>query len=109
MAGTRQTNTFGEALHKALRTFADMKVMPDADIPFIIDVETQIIAKLREPIDGAAGGGMSAVPGDPMLGQQIGMQGQMPQMPAPSGVPNLRSTPQMPGAADELRRVLTQQ
>lgn len=108
MAGSRQTNTFGEMLQKILRDLADMKVAPDADLPFIVDLETQVIAKLREPIDGAP----SQVQGDPMLGQQIGMQGQMPQdmgaaMPPAPGVPGVRSMPSMPNP-DELRRILTQ-
>jgi hypothetical protein len=105
MAGSRQTNTFGEMLQKLLRDLADMKVAPDADLPFIVDLETQVIAKLREPIDGAP----SQVQGDPMLGQAIGMQGQMPSpmdaMPPAEGVAGVRSMPTMPNP-DELRRML---
>lgn len=106
MAGTRQTNTFGEQLQKLLRDFADMKVTPDADLPFIIDLETRVIGKLREPIDQAQP--MSQVPGNPGLGMSIGMQGQAPSpmgKPAP-GVPR-GMTPSAPmPSPDELRRVL---
>lgn len=110
MAGTRQTNTFGEALQKMLRGLADMKTMPDADLPFIIDLETQVVGKLRSPIDQQQG--LSQVPGDPSMGLAMGMQGQMPpQMGLPpgpppgGGVPGLRSMPTMP-PPDELRRML---
>lgn len=108
MAGTRQTNTFGEALQRLLGDLAQMKVLPDADLAWIVDVETKVIGKLREGIDGVAASGASQVPGDPMLGQAIGMQGQMPGGPPqqPQGIPGLRPNPMI--NADELRRVMGQ-
>lgn len=107
MAGTRQTNTFGEALQRLLGDLAQMKVLPDADLPWIVDVETKVIGKLREGIDGVAASGASQVPGDPMLGQAIGAQGQMPGGPAPqSGIPGLRSNPTM--NPDDLARIMGQ-
>lgn len=106
MAGTRQTNTFGEALQRMLGDLAQMKVMPDADLPFIVDLETQVVGKLRQGIDGAQQQGLTSVPGDPMLGQAIGMQGQAPMPPGPPpGVPGLRGNP-MPSNPDEIRRML---
>ena len=111
MAGTRQTNTFGEMLQKMLVDLAEMKLAPDADMQFIIDLETQVLGKLRNPIEQATQGGLSQVPGDPMLGMAIGAQGQappmgMPPMPqSPEGVNGVRSMPQMP-PVDELRRML---
>lgn len=109
MAGSRQTNTFGEQLQKMLRDLADMKVSPDADLPFIVDLETQVIAKLRQGIDGAESQGLTQVPGDPGLGMAIGGGGGMPMgVPTPGpGIPGLRSAPQIPAPAmDELRRMI---
>jgi len=111
MVGTRQTNTFGEALQKELRNFADMKVMPDADLEFIINVETQIIQKLRAPEDQASASGQSALP---MGGPPPGMGGPPgPPMggPPPPGSPmgppaGMAQRPSIPG--DELRRMLNQ-
>jgi len=113
MAGSRQTNTFGEALQKLLRDLADMKVMPDADLPFIVDIETKVIGKLRSGIDQSVQSGNSSVP----VGIGGGPEMAMPPMPmdpmagpmpgGPPGVPGVSTSPQMP-STDELRRLLTQ-
>lgn len=103
MAGSRQTNTFGEMLQKMLRDLADMKTAPDADLPFIIDLETQVVGKLRQPIDNVAAQGLTQVPPDPAMGMAMGMG---PAMPPAEGVPGVRSMPTMP-SPDELRRILT--
>lgn len=120
MAGSRQTNTFGEALQKLLRDLADMKVMPDADLPFIVDIETKVIGKLRSGIDQSVQSGNSSVPvgigGGPEMamppmpgGTPGGMPGGggMPMPGGPPGVPGVSTSPQMP-STDELRRLLTQ-
>jgi len=117
MVGTRQTNTFGEALQKELRNFADMKVMPDADLPFIIDIETKIIQKLRAPDDQASASGQSNLPmGGPPPGMGGGMGGPgMGGPPGPPGPPpgspmgppaGMAQRPGIPG--DEVRRMLQQ-
>lgn len=98
-----------------LGDLARMKVMPDADLPFIVDLETQIVGKLRAPIDNQVqqgltqvppgiGGGMPPMPGGP------GGPGGMPPMPMPPGGPGVNgvsTAPPMP-SPDELRRVLGQ-
>jgi hypothetical protein len=132
MTGSRQTNTFGESLQKVNREFADMLLTPDADIEWINAMQSEIVSKIRSGIDGQQAAG-SAVPGDPMLGQAIGMQGAVPQMggapgapgmgvgmagggpgglppgPAP-GVGGVNAIPGagMPSSPDELRRILGQ-
>ncbi len=114
MVGTRQTNTFGEALQKELRNLADMKVMPDADLGFIVQLETQIIQKLREPEDAASATGQSSLPmGPPSPG--IGGPG-MGGPPGPPGPPpgiapgQPRGIPMSSGVSgDEVRRMLANQ
>lgn len=116
MVGTRQTNTFGEALQKELRNFADMKVLPDADLGFIIEIETKIIQKLRAPEDQASASGQSNLPmGPPPDSMGGGMGGMGPGGPPPMGPPpgspmgppaGMAQRPGIPG--DELRRMLNQ-
>lgn len=106
MAGSRQTNTFGEMLQKMLRDLADMKTAPDVDLPFVIDLETQIVGKLRQGIDNVAQQGLTQVPPDPAMGMAMGMGMQAPPPPVAPGVPGVRSMPTMP-SPDELRRILT--
>ena len=112
--GSRSTNTMTEGLRVLLADLADMKIMPDADLPFVLDIEQRIVAKLREPIDsiyqqgnsevappGMPGGEMMPPPMPPGPGMGMGAPGPMDQQ-----VPGLsqRRVPNM----DEMRRVLSQ-
>lgn len=122
MAGTRTDNTFAEALTKLLRNLADMKVLPDADLEFILNLEMQVVQKLREPIDNMQAQGSTQVPGAPGMGMPMGMSpdmggglppelmGMPPEMGMPgmgggAGIPGMRQEPSMPNP-DELRRIL---
>lgn len=123
MAGTRTDNTFAEALTKLLRNLADMKVLPDADLEFILNLEMQVVQKLREPIDTMQAQGSTQVPGAPGMGMPMGpppgmggglppelMGGMPPEMGMPgmgggAGIPGMRQEPAMPNP-DELRRIL---
>jgi len=51
----RSQNTMAESLQKMLGDVADMKVLPDADLQFLIELETVILQKLRAPIDDIMG------------------------------------------------------
>lgn len=117
-----------EGLQSMLNDLGGMKVAPDADLEFIIGLETAIIGKLREPLDAAAHqvpgmnpatmggqspGGGPPVPGGGAPGMPPGMMDPaaiqamlppaMPQQGA--GVGGLRSTPAMPNP-DEIRRMI---
>lgn len=121
MPTTRTDNTFQEALMKMLRSLADMKVLPDADLEWVLGIEMQVVQKLREPIDVMEMQGTTGVPGmpplsgpmGPMMDQGMGMP-PMPMGPPPGGpmmggggVPGIRNEAPMPNP-DELRRLLTQ-
>jgi hypothetical protein len=93
---TRQTNTMVEALQRLHGDIAQMKILPDADLPFIMELETMIVEKLRNPVtkmesEGMLppGGGQAAFPGQ---GQPLG-----------GGVMQGAGTPPI----DELRRLMT--
>lgn len=97
----RSENTMAESLQKMLGDVADMKVLPDADLEFLIQLETVILQKLRAPIDDIMGQGQG--------NQQQQMQPQMaPQVPGSAGperVPGLRMEPNMPNM-DEFQRMM---
>lgn len=131
--GGRTTNTFPEILQNILRDLSVAKTLPDTDLQFAVDLETQIVSKLREPIDNAAnssppgmgpsGPAPAPVPPPPMAppgmpppppGPPPGM-GAPPDLGAPvpagagappvpgGGPPGLRAQPPSP---DEMARLL---
>lgn len=122
---SRSMNTMAEALQGLMQSLTEMKGMPDADLQWIIGLETQVLQKIREPFDGAAGqmgggppGNVQPAPGSPMapsLGPSAetmptGVGG--PGMPMPSGgrpgpLPGgLRVGPASPNP-DEIRRMVS--
>lgn len=84
--GQNTIDTFTETLPKMMHLLADMKMMPDADVPWCIQMENMVLAKANQPIQdmknsGALPGGAGA-PGPGMQGMQQFQPGQqMPQMP----------------------------
>ncbi len=112
MSSTRSTNTQSEALKGMLGQLADIKTYPDADIEWLLGLETQILQKLRAPVDQAmSASGLGDMPPSPGMAQPGPVGGGSP-MPAPQagpppGVAGLRTSPSAPNP-DELRRLLTQ-
>ena len=87
--GTRQTNTAVEGLRKLLGDIADMKLADDADLPFLINLETMILQHLKgnasQALDtSGAPAGLGGTPAPP------------PGMGGPPGVPGLMQGPSMP-------------
>lgn len=98
--GSRTENTFAEGLRRLLSEITDLKTLPDADLEFCINLETQVLERVR------AGAAQAAVP--PEMAAAGGAQ-PMGTFPAPpnGGVPGVMSGLGDPAAgADELRRVL---
>lgn len=103
MAG-RSTNTMVEVLQRMLTDLSQAKVAVDADLPFILQLETQIVDKLRDPVRKMQEQGLLPP------GQAPPQQGPPQAPPAgPSfsgqGMPGLMQGPAAPNA-DELGRLL---
>lgn len=96
----RGTNTMQEALQSLLQEVSQMKTLADADLPWLVELESMILSKIREPLDAQqqpAAGPMGGMPPGPPMG-----------MPAGGGVPGgggMQAGPQMPNP-DELQRLL---
>ena len=114
MATQGSVNTMSEVLDKLYNLLTQAKTVMDADMPFLIQMETMVLQKLRDPQrkmqeqgllppDSAGGPQQQAVPpggGGPSFGPpgggdsaMAGMRGMTPGMGAPN--------------ADELRRLLS--
>lgn len=46
---SRKTNTMSEVLDSLYTTITEAKTVMDADMPFLVQLETQILQKLRDP------------------------------------------------------------
>lgn len=107
---TRSTNTQVEALGKLISDLAEIKQFPDADLPFLIQLETIILQYLRAPLDEmkGGGGGQGGPPGGPGgFPPQTPNQTQRPGGPMPGA--QMPGSPGGPGGApdlDELRRIM---
>lgn len=125
MAVSNQDATQAEELQKMLGHVAQIKTKPDADLPYLISLESMILQKLREPFVAAQqqayGQAMSPMgvqgpqgapmmPGPPGMGAPPIMQGPAGAGVAPApggGVPGLMGMPSLP-PVDELRRMLSE-
>lgn len=116
---SRSTNTQAEALQGLIKSVAEIKMMPDADLPFLIGLETMILQYLRKPLDDMAGqlppqgggqmqtGIMGGQP-DPMMAMGAGggaPGGMAPPMAGAGGPAGIGMRPAAPNP-DELRRML---
>jgi hypothetical protein len=97
---SRSTNTMAEALQRLHGDIAQMKTLQDADLPFITELETMVVSKLRDPMTQMQSQGLLP-PGGPPPQQMFPGQGQ----PLGGGVMQGAGAPN----PDELRRLMTQQ
>lgn len=119
-----RVDTMTDYLRQIMGSISEAKIVADADLPFLLQLEQMIVSKLRDPITRMqqagvmpgfnqqvpAGGGMP--PGmEQMMGGGMPPDGGMPQLGGPSmagagGVRGVPTGPPIPNS-DELRRLLT--
>lgn len=107
--------TFPGALEVLLKQLAVMKALPDADLPLVINLETQVIEHLRSPERQMQKAGLMPPGGmNPAGNGALGlnpMGGGGASAPPPSfmgaGIPGGPPTAPPPANPDEMRRVLT--
>lgn len=105
---SRSTNTFSEFLERLIQDLGQAKLIADTDLPFLLNIEAQLIEKYRQgtSIPGMEQAGM-VPPGQGAM--PPGMGGGPPQGGGPSfmgeGMNGLQTQPAAPNA-DELRRLL---
>lgn len=112
--GGRTTNTMSEMLTNMLRDISVAKTLPDADLEFLVNLETNILMKLRQPLEQAAGqmgaaGAMMPPAEQPMIPPMMPMGPPVDApIPPPAGqdVPGLRTQPPGP-SPDELARLMS--
>lgn len=112
---TRSTNTMQEGMAGLMQSIQEMKLMPDADLPWLINLETQIISKVQSqygasnqvPPPGAPGNAQPAPPDPTMMAAMGG--GGMPMMGANTGsgvgTRGMQVGPAAPNP-DEIRRMI---
>lgn len=117
MPGTRGQNTQQEGLMRMLSDISQLKTTPDANLGFLVGLETQILQFLRAPADQMGqqqAQGMNPSPETLGMGGMGGMGG-MPPMPGMPGGPPMAGQGSPPAGImgghgmpnpDELRRTL---
>jgi hypothetical protein len=88
-----------ELLQRLLGDLAQAKVLQDADLPFIMEMETMIVSKLRDPMSKMQDAGLLPPGGPAAPPPQFPGQG----MPLGGGVMQGQGTPPV----DELRRLMS--
>lgn len=102
----RSQNTMVEFLQKMLADLSMAKTLPDADLSFLLQLETAVLQKLRSPIDAMMGQmqptGQAGSP-SPMSG---GAPAAMAQgMPAPGQMPEGMAAVNPGGTSAPMQRV----
>lgn len=115
-----RVDTMSDFLRQIMGSLSEAKLVADADLPFLLQLEQQIVTKMRDPMTRMQQAGiMPADPGqvpaggaDPGMGMGGQMPPGMPMSPPPSmaGAGGMRGVPTQAAApnADELRRFLNQ-
>lgn len=94
---TRSANTMQETLQRLLTDIAQMKTLADADLPWIVELETMVINKIRQPVE------QMQQPGGPLA--QPGGAPPPPGLPAGAPMGGMNAGAAAPNP-DELQRLL---
>jgi len=94
--------TMTEALQKVIQDISGAMTTPDADIPFLTQLQGVIVGRMRAG-SGAGGGQMQQRPGMGMPGQQQGMPGGGMQPAMAGGAPPPPGQPPQPGGPGQMQ------
>ncbi len=96
----RGTNTMQEALQRLIIDVVQMKTLADADLPWLVELESMVLTKIRQPVEQMQqpGGALAQPQGPPPMGG-----GMAAGSPMGGG---MSAGPQMPNP-DELQRLLS--
>lgn len=110
-AGSRTMNTMSEGVARLVSLLGEMKMAPDADLAFLLDIEKQVLGYHQQkfaPQLPPGGGGPDPMAGGPPPGMMMAgpqpaggadMAALLADMPRPAAV-----SPSVPNP-DELRRI----
>ena len=76
---SRSTNTMQEALQSLMREIADMKLLSDADLPWLVQLESMVIERVKRPVEEMAQQGAFGSPPGSMQGGGLMASTQAPQ------------------------------
>lgn len=110
-----RVDTYAEALERIYDFVAKAKIVPDANLPFLIGLETQIMEEIRSPerrmqeqgiipSEQQNPQGMGALGGG---GGGMGMSAPPPSFLGAGAGAGVQMSPGGPANADEMRRVLS--
>jgi hypothetical protein len=88
---TRVDNTMVEWIQKTLKSIAEAKLLPDADMAFLVGLENILLERAKQPVN------------------QMRQEGVLPPAQPMGGAPSRGGVMGMPntmGAGDELARIL---
>lgn len=122
MAASKSVNTMAEILKGVMQDLQLAKMMPDADLSFLVSLETQILSYLKQPLQNMAGQlppnqlpssnpgnmpGGGGMPSGTPAGMDMSQIGPLPSSPmgarmAGGGPPGGGQPPNM----DEMRRLM---
>lgn len=108
-------NTMAEWLGKINQDLASAAACPDADLEFLVGLQTQVLQKLRQPYDQNPNGMPPQLPPAGGMNMGPGMPGAGPPSPGPSlegivpagGPVGPGPAPMASSNPDELRRALS--
>lgn len=96
----RVDNTMIEFLQKLLKNIAEAKLLPDADMAFLVQLENEILNRAKQPVNDMRDAGILPPAGGPPA---------MPPSFAGGGAPTrggVMGSPDMSGASTELGRMM---